>query len=84
MPFQSLISKETEVTLLTVERRTIMNHFGMDLDFVDPLHVIAELIQVFDVSVTDFTNHVRWVRALLLLLLLVMVLLLRARLRQLQ
>lgn len=34
-----------------------MNHFGMNLDFVDELHVISQLLQISNVAITNFTNN---------------------------
>ena len=51
-----LIREESELAFLAVERWPIVDHLWMDFHFVDPLHVVAELLQVLDVTITDFTN----------------------------
>lgn len=56
MPFEALISEKSELTLLAVERRPVVNHLGVDLHFVNELHVIPELVEVTDVAITDFAN----------------------------
>ena len=32
MPLQTLVSEEAELTLLTVERRPVVDHLGVNLD----------------------------------------------------
>lgn len=59
MALETLIGKEPKLALLTVERRPIVDHFRVNFDFVYPLHVIAQLFQVFDVTVADLANDER-------------------------
>ena len=51
-----LIGKESTLALLAVERWSVVDHLWMNLDFVDPLHVIPQLFQVPNVAITDFAN----------------------------
>jgi hypothetical protein len=44
MSLEALVSEETELTLLAVEWRLIVNHLGMNLDLMNPLHVIPQLV----------------------------------------
>lgn len=56
VPLQTLISKETPLALLAVQRRPTDQHLRMDLDFVYQLHVGAELLEVLYISIADFAN----------------------------
>lgn len=40
MPFESLISEKSKLALLAVEWWPVVDHLGMDLHLVDPLHVV--------------------------------------------
>ena len=33
-----------------------MNHFGVNFDLMDKLHMVAQLLQVTDVAITNLTN----------------------------
>lgn len=46
MPFQSLISEKSKLAFLAIQRRPVVNHFRVDLNFVNPLHVVSQLFQV--------------------------------------
>jgi len=56
VPLQTLVSEKPELTLLTIERRSVVNHLGVDFNLVNPLHVVTKLFQILDVSITDLTN----------------------------
>ena len=51
-----LIGEKSKLTFLAVQWRPVMNHLGVDLDLMDKLHVIAQLLEVPDVTITNFTN----------------------------
>jgi len=53
---QALVSEKSELTFLTIERRSVVDHLGMNFNLVDPLHVVTELFQILDVSITDLTD----------------------------
>lgn len=57
VPFETLIREESELTLLAIKWRPVVDHLWMNLDFVDPLHVVAELFEVFNVTVADLAYH---------------------------
>ena len=46
MSLQSLVSEETALTFLAVQRWPVVNHFRVDLDLVDPLHMMTQLLQI--------------------------------------
>jgi hypothetical protein len=77
MTLKTLIGEEAILTFLAVQRRSIVNHLGMNLkeklkvlvtkhyhkklidshlNFMNPLHVIAQLIQILDVPIANFTD----------------------------
>jgi hypothetical protein len=49
----NLASKETILVHLVPTELTSSSNY---LHFVDPLHVIAQLIQIFNISITNFAN----------------------------
>lgn len=44
VPFQALVSEKAELALLAVEWRPVVDHFRVNLDFMDPLHVVTQLL----------------------------------------
>lgn len=56
MPLEALVREEPKLTFLTVQRRPVINHLRVDLHFVYPLHVVAQLFQVFDVAIAYLAN----------------------------
>ena len=46
VPLQPLVGEETALAFLAVQRRTVVDHLRMDLHFVDPLHMMAQLFQI--------------------------------------
>lgn len=46
VPLQALVGEEAALALLAVERRPVVDHLRVDFDLVDPLHVVAQLLQV--------------------------------------
>ena len=51
-----LIGEKSVLAFLTVERRSIMNHFRMNFDLMNELHMVSQLLQIPDVAITDLTN----------------------------
>lgn len=56
---ETLISEEPKLALLAVKRWSVVNHLRMNLDLVNPLHMIAQLLQILYVTVTNFTYYKR-------------------------
>jgi hypothetical protein len=46
MPLEALVCEESELALLAIQRRSIINHLGMNLDLVNPLHVVSQLLKI--------------------------------------
>lgn len=44
VPLQALVCEKSELALLAVEWRPVVDHLRVDLDFVDPLHVVTQLL----------------------------------------
>ena len=55
MALQPLVSEEPELTLLTVKRRSVINHLRVDLYFMNPLHVVSQLLQIL--KIMRFEKH---------------------------
>lgn len=62
MSFKALVGEETELALLAVQRRPVVDHLRVDFHLVDPLHVIAQLLQVFNIPIADLTYNKRVLR----------------------
>ena len=56
MSLETLIGEEPKLAFLTVERRSVMDHLWMNFDLMNELHVITELLQIPDVSITNLAN----------------------------
>ena len=56
VPLEALVGEEPELALLAVERGPVVDHLGVDLDLVDPEHVVAQLLQILDVAVADLAD----------------------------
>lgn len=41
-----LVGEESVLTLLAVERWAVVDHLGVNLDFMDQVHVVPQLLQV--------------------------------------
>lgn len=65
---QTLVGEKAQLTLLAVERRPVEDHFRVDLNFVNPLHVVAQLFQILYIAIADFTDNKRALIELLRLL----------------
>lgn len=50
MPLQALVCEESELALLAIQRRSIINHLGMNLDLVNPLHVVSQLLKILKIN----------------------------------
>lgn len=59
MSFKPLVREEAELALLTVQRWSVVDHLRMNLHLVYPLHVVAQLLQVLDIPVTDLAYDKR-------------------------
>lgn len=44
VPLQALVREKAELALLAVEWRPVVDHFWVNLDFMDPLHVVTQLL----------------------------------------
>ena len=53
---RTLIGEKPVLAFLTVERRPIMDHLGMNFDLMNELHVVAKLLQIPDVTITDLAD----------------------------
>lgn len=74
MTLETLISEKAILTFLAIQRRSIVDHFRMDLlketfrkalsyfkmkshlDFMNPLHVITQLIQILNISIANLAD----------------------------
>lgn len=54
MPLQALVCEESELALLAIQWRSIINHLGMNLDLVNPLHVVSQLLKILKISRGQF------------------------------
>lgn len=54
MPLQALVCEESELALLAIQWRSIVNHFGMNLDLVNPLHVVSQLFKILKIWQVQF------------------------------
>jgi hypothetical protein len=54
MPLQALVCEESELALLAIQWRSVINHLGMNLDLVNPLHVVPQLFKILKIAQGQF------------------------------